>query len=260
MSAKELAVITGGTSGIGSAFAMELAARGFDLLITGRDKTLLSFLKKSIEEKYKVDVRAAAAELTDEKAVEHLAKLISKESVSLLVNNAGFGIAQRFDKAPLTAQKNMIAVHVWVTTRLCHAVIPGMIRRKRGAIINVSSLGAFFPAPHTAVYNATKSYVNIFSQSLHLELKKHRIKVLSLCPGLTKTNFFKRSSSPIKTGKRPSRFAGWQEANDVVQEALRALKKNKPMHISGWRNRMLYGLSKLMPRAWLYNLLANMGE
>lgn len=251
---KDLACITGGTSGIGSAFAMELATRGFDLIITGQDKTLLEFLKQSIEKKYHVQVRGIVVELTNEKHLAELLKLVKKEPITLLVNNAGFGLGKKFHTTDLQRQVDMITVHDYVTTKLCHVVIPTMIKQKRGAIINLSSLAAFFPAPRSAVYNASKAYLKSFSESLFIELKEYGIKVQALCPGFTETNFFKGKESIISPTKKQW-YVPWMTANAVVQESLKALKKNKAICIPGRRNRCMLRFSRLIPRRFIYSIL-----
>ncbi len=254
-----LAVITGGTNGIGSAFAIELAARGFDLILTGRNKSLLQFLKQKIEKDYSVNVKGAVVELTNDKHVEGFMKLIEKEHVTLLINNAGFGLGKKFYKADIKKQVDMILVHDVATTKFCHAVIPGMIRARRGAIINVASMAAFFPSPNSAVYNASKAYLKIFSESLAIELKTHKIKVQALCPGFTETHFFNGKDSLVDPTEKKW-YISWMTTNKVVQESLYALKKNKVVFVPGRANRCILKFSRLLPKRLLYHLMAKIGK
>jgi short-subunit dehydrogenase len=167
----------------------------------------------------------------------------------MLVNNAGFGTAGQFATIDLARQMDMIHVHLLASVRLTRAVLPGMIARNRGAIINVSSMAGFVPLPENVTYCATKAYLNSFSQALQIELAGTGVQVQALCPGFTYTEFH---GPPGPTGYNRGFIpkALWMSAEDVVDGSLKALERDKIVYVPGLKNRLLAMIIHLSP-IWL---------
>ncbi|MBI5963499.1 MAG: SDR family NAD(P)-dependent oxidoreductase, partial [Chloroflexi bacterium] len=173
----QLALITGASSGIGEAFARQLAEKGFDLCITGRRKEKLDTIATELRQAHKVSVDVIVADLATEDGISKVETWIkSHPTITMLINNAGFGARGLFVNKPPEKYAEMITVHVTATMRLTSAVLPAMMEAKRGAIINVSSITAFLPLAGNAVYSGTKSFLNSFTQALSYELKNTGIK------------------------------------------------------------------------------------
>jgi short-subunit dehydrogenase len=236
---KGTALITGASSGIGESFARALAARGFDLILVARRKEKLENIAANLERQHQIEAEAMVAELSDEAEIERVVRRAKTcPDLVMLVNNAGFGSTGKFHKADLRSQLDMVHVHVVATMALCHAVLPGMLERGRGVIINVSSVAGFIPAPGSATYNSTKSFLNIFSESLQAELRGRNIIVQSLCPGYTRTEFHSRPLfRNFNTRLLPGFF--WMSSQKVVDTSLRALNKNKVICVPGLHYRLI---------------------
>lgn len=254
MKKNRIALITGASSGLGMIFARRFAESGYDLVITGRSKENLEHLAGELETKHGVSVHWIIAELSDDKDVEKITDYIDNHNnIDVLINNAGFGSGKEFCRCDFAAHMQMLQVHVITTLRLVHAVLPQMIYHRRGTIINLSSLGAFMPAPGSSMYSATKMFLKSFTESLHMEVNKYGIKLHCLCPGFTRTDFHHRRSdvgSPEAGGLIP-----WMDAETVVDQCLRSLEKGKVVYIPGFINRMLYRIVLAIPRMFYYYLM-----
>lgn len=254
------ALITGATSGIGEAYAKKFAQLGYDLILTGRREDLLTKLSSTIIEQFRVKVEVLKVELSNE---EQLHTLVSKVKqtydLEVLVNNAGFGSRSSFLEEDIFNQENMVKVHVLAPMKLVHAALPGMITRDRGVIINVASISGKTPLPTGAIYSATKSFLQIFSESLHLENLNSNIVVQCLCPGFTRTDFHKKLDINIKSIKETG-IIRWMSAEEVVEYSLRNLRKGKVICVPGLRNKVLWFLSSVLPRPIYYKLVSRVGE
>jgi short-subunit dehydrogenase len=194
-----------------------------------------------------VDVEVLSADLTSKKGraiVE--ARLESAEpAVDLLVNNAGMGTYGKFAELSRDAETRVIRLNVLAVVQLSHAVLPGMIERGRGGIINVSSLAGHQPTPLNATYGGTKAFLTSFSQALHEELRGTGVKVMVLCPGFTRTEFQERAG--LDSGSVPSFM--WQTPEPVVAAALRAYDQGRAMCVPGALNQAGAAFSSAMPAA-----------
>jgi short-subunit dehydrogenase len=250
MQPENMALITGASSGIGAAFARQLAARGYNLLLVARRVERLAALAGELTQAHPIKAEIQVVDLADPAAVGRLTgRVASLETLTLLVNNAGFGTTGRFAKIDLTGQLDMIHVHVLATVRLTRAALPGMIARDRGAIINVSSMAGFVPLPGNVTYCATKAYLTSFSQALQVELAGTGVQVQALCPGFTHTEFH----GAMTAGHYDhARIPGWMwlPADEVVATSLRALERGRVVVIPGLRYRLLAALIHLAPVAW----------
>ena len=174
------------------------------------------------------------------------------EAIGTLINNAGFGLWGKFVALDGPRQRAMIDLNVGTLVELCHAVLPGMIERKSGAILNIASTAAFQPGPGMATYFATKAFVLSFSEALHEEVGKDGVRVTALCPGPTKTEFGEVAG--FKGNGAFDRMSARSE--DVVAMGLKALDAGQAVAIPGLANKMGAQAHRLMPRSWLRKITA----
>lgn len=241
-------LITGASRGIGEVFAKRFAREGWNVVLVARAEDRLKALAERLESEYKVKTETVVIDLQDKNSPKAIYGEVKRRGISLdgLINNAGFGFGGRFWEVPREEYLAMIQVMVSALVELTHLFLPDMIRRNSGLIINVSSTASFQPLPYSSIYAASKSFVTSFTEALWLETKGTGVRVLNLCPGVTKTDF------GIQAGlsdfhKDP--FAQTPEA--VVETAMKALRRNKPTAISGLRNRLLIFLERLVPHWFL---------
>src|SRR4051812_49073494 len=188
--ARGRAIVTGASSGIGEVFARRLAAGGYDLLLVARRAERLAALASELTQQFGIAAEPLVADLASAEGRDAaVARLESADDAAILVNNAGFGVWGTFASTDETKHLAMIELHVVTSVRLCRAVLPGMIARRHGAIVNVSSLAAFLPMPNFVTYAATKAYLLSFSEGLRTELRGTGVRVQALCPGFTHTGF-----------------------------------------------------------------------
>jgi short-subunit dehydrogenase len=238
--------VTGGSVGIGAAFARRLARDHFDLALVARSRHTLAELAAAIEKEHRVTCAVVPADLTVAADLERVAAAVADDpGLELLVNNAGFGTIGEFASLDPEREEEEIRLNVLALSRLTRAALPGMIARGRGSIINVSSMAAFQPAPLNATYGATKAFVNSFTESLHEELRGTGVRVQVLCPGFTRTEFQRRAG--IDTSGLPS-FA-WMTAEAVVDSSLAALRHGDVVCVPGLGNRVAATALSALPRA-----------
>jgi hypothetical protein len=241
------ALITGGSSGIGAAFARQLAAKGYDLILVARREERLSAAAAKLGARYGIRAEALPADLADSAGIERVERRIGElEDLDILVNNAGFGVSGDFAEIEASGHVDMICVHVIASVRLSRAALPGMMARRRGAIINVSSLAAFAPVPGSTTYSATKAYLNVFSEALQVELSGTGVQVQALCPGFTWSEFHDR---PELDRFDRSYIPGplWMSSEQVAAESLAALKSSQVVYIPGLKNRALRVVARNVP-------------
>ena len=243
---KRLALVTGASAGIGAAFATRLAQDGYDLVLVARGKDRLAAFARELHRGCRVHVEPHPADLTDRAGLRSVEDVIAHHrDLDLLVNNAGFGTFGQFASLDADTEEEEIRLNVLALVRLTRAALPAMVKRKQGAIINVSSLAAFQPGPFNATYAATKAYVNSFTEALHEELRGTEVYVQALCPGLTRTEFQDRAK--IDVSGMPDVL--WMSAEDVVAASLAAMQGRELICVPGLGNRMLATATGVLPRA-----------
>ncbi len=258
MSASDWALVTGASSGIGEQFAHALARRKQNLILVARSQDKLASLARELETAWGVQAEVFPCDLSVEGAGSALAKSVLERQggVSLLVNNAGFGARGEFWKLSGERQRQMIKLHLASLVELTHHLLPGMIERRAGGIVQVSSITGFQPIPYVAVYSATKAFITHFSLALAEEARPFGVRVVTLCPGGTRTNFVIEGS---RTGR--GRFPAASMAPEaVVAEALAKLDAGGGMVIPGWANKMSVWIERLVPRAWVPWAVAKMSR
>lgn len=251
---RRVALVTGASSGIGEAYALRLAQMGYNLILVARRLDKLHALAEHCRRGYGIQVQILTADLSITEGIEAVEKLI-KDSVRVdfLVNNAGYNLPGTLLHLSVPEIMGMVACHNLASVRLAHAVLPGMIARGHGAIVNLSSVSAFLPKGGDAMYCATKGYLKIFSESLAQELAGTGVMVQALCPGLTHTEFhdipFYKESGAVD--RLPSLV--WMEPDEVVEASLHGLAAGDVVCVPGIINKALtligqLGLSEAMFR------------
>ncbi len=253
MSERFYALITGASSGIGEAFARALAARGQNLILVARSQNKLRHLAQVFAEKHQISAIPLPSDLSLPGAARAVADRVRTENlrVEFLVNNAAFGGRGEFGKLPLDRQLEMIRLNIQAVMDLTHLLLPAMIERRKGAIINVSSVTGFQPIPYAAVYSATKAFLTHFSMGIAEELRPYGITVVTLSPGGTETNFQEIGE---RTGRR---FPGKRQTpQEVVRRALRKLDAGGGLEVPRLDNRAMIFAQRFMPRGLVPRLIA----
>ena len=250
------ALVTGGSSGIGEAFAELLASEGFDLVISARREERLAAVADRIRRQRGVRVEVIVADLSERDAPARLCAELARRglTVDLLVNNAGYGVPGTFIASPWERQGALLQVMVVALAELTHRLLPGMVDRGYGRIINVASLAALVPAPagHT-LYAACKSFVVKFSESLACEVMRPGVHVTALCPGFTLSEFHDVTGTRATVRELPSWL--WMNAADVAREGFDAVMAGRPAHVTGWVNRAIATLARYTPQPLLVALV-----
>lgn len=246
------ALVTGASAGLGEGFARALAKAGHYLILTARRAGRLEALATDLRQKHGVTIHVFTADLSEPAAPGELIARVAAAGITIntLVNNAGFGLQGAVADLDVGKQAAMIDVNCRALVVLAHAVLPGMIVRRRGSILNIASTAAFQPGPMFAVYSASKAFVLSFSEALHEEVKKHGIAVAALCPGPTHTEF--ADVAGMRQSILFERFAGSPDA--VIRDGLTALKANQAVKVSGAMNRLMTESIRFAPRGIVRSL------
>lgn len=241
MAERLITLVTGASAGIGEQLAREAAKRGHSLVLTARRGDRLQALAQEL------GGEVIVADLADPGGPAAIEAALAGHglSVDVLINNAGLGQRGQVASIALERQLAQIDLNVGALTELTVRLLPAMVARRRGGILNVASTGAFQPGPNMAVYYATKAYVLSFSEALHEELLPHGVKVSALCPGPTRSEFAERAD--MTRTELFKRFAG--DAAAVAKDGLDGLERNQAVNISGALNAVMAQSTRLSPRA-----------
>lgn len=236
------ALVTGATAGIGLAFTRRLARERYDLVLVARDGERLEKVAAELRAEHDVTVEVLAADLADEHACRTVeARLADPDRpVDMLVNNAGFTVRRGFLRGDVDEEERMLRVLVRAVLRLTHAALPGMVARRHGTVVTVSSVAGFVPQ---SSYGAAKAWATSFTLSLSREIAGTGVRVQALCPGFTHTEFHQRASLDM------SRFPDWAwlEAEDVVEASMADLARGRVVCIPGRRYRAFVALVRHLP-------------
>lgn len=249
----KVTLITGASSGIGEQFARQLAAEKHDLVLVARSEKALHELCDELMLKHHITAHYVVLDLTDDDAHTKLFEETEKHNfeVDWLINNAGFGSYGDFAKLDLDHELRMVDLNIRTLVALTHRYLPAMRERKSGKIINVSSAAGFQPIPFMSTYAASKAFVNSFSEAIAEENRPLGIQVLDVCPGSTKTNFFKAANMD-----KPITVKGQQTAEEVVKTALRALESGRTRVVSGFVNDLVSRVVSVVPNALITRFLS----
>lgn len=255
--AKRLALITGASSGIGAAFARFAAAQGCDVALVARRTHVLAALAKEIEAAHGVRAKVIGADLSGPQAIEGV--LAQAGDVDILINNAGYSIPPLFEKTQWLQQRAFLEITVMTPAALAHAVLPGMLARGFGRIINVASAAAFSSgaAGHT-LYPGAKSFLVKFSQSLSAEVRARGVLVSALSPGFVQTGFHEANGTQAQMAKAPRHF--WQSPEQVVEEAWARNAKGVEIIVPGLHNKIAIALLRHLPEAFTQGMVRAQAE
>ena len=252
MTGPQLAVVTGASSGIGEALARRLAEEGRDVLLVARSGDRLARLAEELGRTNGIEAGFCVADLGKPEGREAVWDATEGRGrpVTLLVNNAGFGLVGPEADLPLERVRALLELNVVATAELTHRFLVAMRARRSGAILNVASTAAFYPMPYFSVYAASKAFILSFTHALHEEAKKDGVTVTCLCPGYTKTNFY------AVAGMRGAETTPFPEmtADAVAEIGLLALRKKKAFVVTHPLDRAWIASGRLVPRSVPANL------
>lgn len=244
------ALVTGASSGIGLAFAHVLAAQGYDLILTARRVDRLAQLSRDLSNRYSLRTTELPMDLAEPGAVARLMHEIAQRDlvVDFLVNNAGYGVPGSYASTTWSQQRDFLQVLVEVPAELSHRVLPGMIERRWGRIINVASVAGLMPgvAGHT-LYAASKAFMIRFSESLALETASHNVHVCASCPGFTLTEFHDVIGTRAQVNTMPAFM--WLQADHVARESYAAVMRGVAVYVPGRLYRTLVLGGRLLPQS-----------
>ena len=242
------ALVTGATAGIGREFAVQLAAKGDDLVLVARDSVRLEVLAAELIATHGVAVETLSADLSDRAALQSVADRLSSSErpVDLLVNNAGYGLGSPFVDTDVEDEERLLDVLVRAVLVLSHAAARAMVGRGHGRIINVSSVAGFITS---GTYSAAKSWVTVFTESLAGQLAGRGVRATVLCPGFVRTEFHERAG--IDAGEREGMF--WLDAAALVRGALEDSERGRVVSVPSPQYKALVGVLRHVPRVLLRN-------
>ena len=246
------ALITGASAGIGRELARLFAAAGHDLLLVARRLPELQALCTELGQRHPITARAIACDLSSQADLDALLAEMRGVELDYLVNNAGVGAPGTFAELPAAGERALIELNVLALVRLTREILPGMLARRRGRVLNIGSTAGFQPGPYMATYYASKAFVNSFSEALAYETRGTGVSVTVSCPGPTFTEFGARSDLHQS---RLFQF-GPASAESVARHAFRAMQRGRPLVVHGLLNFLLVQSLRVTPRAWVRAITA----
>lgn len=258
---RRLALVTGASAGIGTAFARIFASHGYDVALTARRGDRLEALAEEISLRFGVETLTVAADLARPEAPREILDHLAAQGrvVDALVNNAGYGLPGAFATTRWEDQQAFMQVMMTAPAELAHRVLPGMVERKFGRIVNVASLAGLTPgtAGHT-LYSAAKAFLIKFSQSLHLEGQADGVHVSALCPGFTYSEFHDVNGTRAQMSASVPPWM-WMGADEVAAAGYEAVEANRAISVPGAPNKAVAAFAKLIPDDWALALVASQG-
>jgi uncharacterized protein len=241
---RKWALITGASAGIGLEMAKQLAAGGANLVLTARRADRLKSLAEELASKHHIQAETFSADLARPQAPEEILEFTAakKLDIELLVNNAGFGVFGPTRELEPARLVEMIQVNCSAVVALTRLYLPGMVERRHGDILIVSSVAAFQPVPYISAYAATKAFDLLFAEGLAEEVREYGVRVCALCPGSTTTEFQRVAQQPDRTFRFP------ELAEKVARVGLQGMARGKVTVISGLRNWLMVETERLAPR------------
>jgi short-subunit dehydrogenase len=249
-------LVTGASAGIGKAFAEAFASHGWNVVIIARRGDRLEALARELTAKYKVEVPSIIQDLAEPDGAKRLFAAITARDLKIdgLVNNAGYAVPGSYARTKWTDQEALLRVLVSAPCELTHALLPGMVERRWGRIINVASVAGLVPgsAGHT-LYAASKAFMIKFSQSLFLENRRHNVLTCALCPGFTYSEFHDVTGTRAQVSRMGK--AWWSTAEEVVAAGYDGVMRGRSMVVTGARSKQVVSILKLLPESWALALV-----
>lgn len=251
-------LVTGASSGIGVEIARELARRRHGLTLVARRKDRLETLADELRSSQGVRVEVLSADLADASARTHVASAIEERGldVTVLVNNAGFSTVGPVDRADHEREVSMIRTNVEAVADLCTIFLPGMVQRRRGAVLNVASTAAFQPLPGQAAYGASKAFVLSYTRAIRQELRGTGVSATVLCPGPVKTEFIEAAGFDEGEAESSLPKIMWVAAPEVARAAVEGLERGRAVILPGVSNRIGAYIAYMTPREILLPIIA----
>lgn len=256
---RRLALVTGASSGIGAAIARIYASHGYDLALTARRADRLHTLADDLRLRHSAEGLVVPADLADPGATDEILKVIEANGrvVDALVNNAGYGLPGAYGATRWEDQRAFIQVLMTAPCELTHKLLPGMLERRFGRIVNVASLAGLMPgAPGHTLYGPAKAFLVRFSQGLHLETQGTGVHVSALCPGFTYSEFHDTAGTRGQVTEQTPPWM-WLGADEVAAAGYEAAEANRPICVTGAPNKAIAALAKLIPDEWGMALIAS---
>ena len=252
---QDVTLVTGASTGIGAALVRRIARERRNVVLVARTVDRLESLATEMRDAHHVDAQVIPADLTKPGAVRQLVDEVDRRGLAVdwLVNNAGFGTGGRFDQLPVERELEEITLNVTALVELTGRLLPGMVARRRGAVVNVSSLASFLPGPYSATYSATKAFVTSFSEAIATELRDTGVTVLCVCPGFTRTEFQARAS--IDVSRVPA--MAWMSAEEVADQTVRDVGRQTVL-VNGVVNAVTAAAVRLVPRGVVNRIAAGL--
>jgi len=249
------ALVTGASSGIGADMARELAARGHDLALVARREDRMRELAEELAERHAVRAETFGCDVAEPEGRARLIGEVAERglTVEILINNAGFGSGGAFHALDGEGETGMVRTNVEAVVALTSAWLPGMVERRRGAVLNLASLIAFQPVPFQATYGASKAFVLSFTQAVHEEVRGTGVTITALCPGPVRTEFGESGGFGGADDRIPSFM--WLDSETVARAGIEGLEKGDRVVVPGVVNRLGALSGHYMPRALLLPLV-----
>jgi uncharacterized protein len=244
---RPIALVTGASSGIGAAYARLLAAEGYDLVLVARGAERLDQLAADLTGQHGIEAATLPADLATESGCAAVEARLRAAPVDLLVNNAGISLNRPFLKSSVDLEEQLLRLNVHAVMRLTLAVLPGMVERGRGDVINVSSVSGFGAVMPGSTYPASKAWVINFTESVAQSVRRYGVRLLALCPGYTRTEFHERAGINMSATPRWM----WLQADDVARDGLRDLRKGKLVSVPDWKYKLAVFGMRHAPRRLL---------
>jgi uncharacterized protein len=256
--AHKTALITGASAGLGAEFAWLFAKDGHDVVLVARRKDKLDALAAEIKAKHQVEIHVIAEDLAKPGSAARIKTALDKLGVEIefLVNNAGFGGTGAFVERDIARELEMVQVNIVALLELTHFLLPAMIARKSGRVLNVGSTAGFVPGAFMAIYYASKAFVNSFTEALSVELEGTGVTATVSCPGATATEFAQVAGNE-KTPLFKSKVMG---AREVAEDAYRAMMRGQPLSVAGFMNKVRIASLRVAPRGMMRSVAAGMNK